>query len=272
MQTRRLLVLAMVGAIMTGTFATAVPAMAEGNSTTVTLSVEPKNTYTMTVPATTALNSNGDITALTNGVTISSDNDMASDYAVNVTVSSAHNWTMEADGREDTIGYTLYSDEAGTIEMNGNGTAKSCKLEVEKEGSKTTTASKGLWFTADEANKTTAKPVYAKVDALDVANAASGDYQDTITFTAKAGRTVVATIKNSNITNRIYYYTVLEGTTWGEITVSRLEELDKRADGELGYDHSGWIYIEIDGENPWYHGVDDPKGSHSILSKEYGIF
>ena len=214
MKTRRLLALAMAGAIMTRTFATAVPAMAEGNSTTVTLSVEPQNTYTMTVPATTALNLNGDVTALTNGVTISSDNDMASDYAVNVTVSSENDWKLKSATRTDNIGYTLYSDDAGTIEMDGKGTTASYKLEIEEEGVTATTATKGLWFTGDEANQTTAKSVYAKVNTSDVEKAASGDYQDTITFTANAGKVVKATIKgvnsfsNKRITAKNYCYTV----------------------------------------------------------------
>ncbi len=52
MKTKKLVALAMAGAMMAGTFATAMPVMAEGNNTTtVSLTVAPKNTYTMAVPA-----------------------------------------------------------------------------------------------------------------------------------------------------------------------------------------------------------------------------
>ncbi len=233
MKTKRLVALAMAGAMMAGTFATAMPVMAEGNNTTtVSFTVAPKNTYTMTVPAATALNSDGTITALEGGVTISSDNDMAADYAVNVTVSSENEWKLQSSERNATIGYTLYSDEAGTIEMDGRGTTASYKLEVEKDGITSTTAAKGLWFTADEANQTATKSVYAKVNTSDVENAASGIYQDTITFTAKAGKVVKATVADSNFIDNKYYYTVFEGTWWMYIfPKSSTENYDGKLEG-----------------------------------------
>ena len=236
MKSKRTLALAMAGAMMAGAFATAVPVMAEGTTTTVTLTVDPKNTYTMTVPATTALNLNGDITALTNGVTISSDNDMSSDYAVNVTVSSENDWKLKSSGRNSTIGYTLYSDDVGTIEMDGKETGNKAayKLEIEKDGNTTTTAAKGLWFTGDEANQTATKQVYAKVNASDVKNAASGDYQDTVTFTAEAGKVVRATVEGSEYINNKYYYTVFEGTSWMDIFTSSDTDYDGKLWGNGG--------------------------------------
>ena len=70
MNKNKILAIAMAGAMMTGTLATAVPVFAAENSTTtVSLDVEPpKNTYTMTVPANTTLNSDGTAKELTNGI------------------------------------------------------------------------------------------------------------------------------------------------------------------------------------------------------------
>ncbi len=241
MKTNRVLALAMAGAMMTGAFATAMPVLAEEitGTTTVSFTVEQKNTYTMTVPANTQLDAQGNITALTDGVKISSDNKMESDYAVNVTASSANGWKLKADGVSSEIGYTLYSDEAGTIEMDGNGTAKGYILEIEKDGSRTTTAAKGLWFTADEANSTTTKQVYAKADATDVED---GTYTDTITFTAETGEKVLATVADSSVTSTKYYYTALYGTTWGDI-VPKTESI---YDGKVVNDQSKEISICLD--------------------------
>ena len=68
MNKNKILAIAMASAMMTGTLATAVPVFAADNTTTVSVTVAPKNTYTMTVPANTTLNSDGTAKELTNGI------------------------------------------------------------------------------------------------------------------------------------------------------------------------------------------------------------
>lgn len=278
MRSKRALALAMAGAMMAGAFATAMPVMAEGNTTQVTLTVAPKNTYTMTVPATTTLDLSGSVTALQNGVTISSDNDMADGYAVNVTASSENDWKLKSSSgtNTNTIGYTLYSDSAGTVEMDGKGTTRGYKLDI-YDGTSTisTTAAKGLWFTAEDANHAdgTVKNVYAKVNTDDIEKAASGDYTDTITFTAEVGKTVTAKITGYNcynqtiITNKYYSYTVLEGTKWTEIFLG-----EDKIDGALYQDQNFWLHISVDGHEGHFIYVDDYNTSYSTKSVENGDY
>ena len=241
MKTKRLLALAMAGAMMTGAFATAMPVLADdGKTATTTVSLTVKNnSYTMQVPARTELAADGSITALDGGVKITSDNDIESDYAINVTASSANDWKLKASGRSTEISYVLYSDKDGTIEMSGKGAKDGYKLDAEdSDNNKSTIAAKGLWYTADEVNKSECqKDVYAKITDTDKAqNAESGDYEDVITFTAKVGKTVVAKISSSeyhpDYLSKTHYCTVLDGTCWDNILTN-----DYTMDGSL----TSWV-------------------------------
>ena len=179
MRQKRLLALAMAGAMMTGTLATAVPVFAAESSgtTKVSLTVEPKNTYTMTVPANTKLSSAGTATQLTGGIKIT-DGTLEDGKKLTVTAKSANSWKMKADSATTQIGYTLYSDEGKT-------------------------AATSWEFTQEEANKDsgTTRDVYAKANADDVSSAASGEYSDVITFTGgvvDAVTTKTVTLNSSN--------------------------------------------------------------------------
>ncbi len=163
----KFLALAMAAAM---TLATAVPAFATGNETTVSITVAPKNNYTMTVPSATTLNSDGTATALSGGIQITN-GDLEEGKKITVTATSANNWNMTASGVDTTIGYGLYSDSAAE------------------------TAATTWEFTEEEANTGTTgatKNVYAKANATDVTKAASGTYSDVITFEAEVVNATVA--------------------------------------------------------------------------------
>ncbi len=169
------------------TLATAVPAFAD-NTTTVSLTVAPKNTYTMTVPSATNLDSTGEATELAGGIQITG-GDLAEGKKITVKASSAADWKMSAEGKTTTISYSLYSDE---------GTTSATTWEFSQAE-------------ANAANGAT-KAVYAKANATDVANAASGTYSDVITFTAK----VESATPMVSFTFEDGSYQVKQGTTWSE--------------------------------------------------------
>lgn len=190
MNRNKFLALAMAGAM---TLATAVPAYATGSSgtTEVSLTLSPKNTYTLTVPAKTALNSDGTVTELTNGIKIT-DGDLADGKKLTVTATSQNSWALTAEDVDTTISYALYSDDAAE------------------------TGATSWEFTQAEANadEGTTKSVYAKPDATALSAAKSGEYSDVITFTAAVEDEVTYvsfSITKDGATN---YYTVTSGTTW----------------------------------------------------------
>ena len=187
MKRNRFLALAMAGAM---TLTASVPAFAaDGSGTTeVSLTVAPKNTYTLTVPAATTLDSDGEATQLSGGIKITG-GDLEDGKKLTVTATSDSEWKMSATGKETSIGYALYSD-AGTTEAT-------------------------TWeFTQAEANAAdgATKAVYAKADAEDLAAAASGSYSDVITFTAEVADAVTGVTFTLNGAS----YTVNEGTTWAQ--------------------------------------------------------
>lgn len=168
MNKNKFLALAMAGAMMTGTLATAVPVLAEDDNTTkVSLTVAQKNTYTMTVPAATELGNEGEITQLTNGISITNGT-LEDGMKLTVTAESKNDWYMvTSDSSTTKIGYTLYSDEG-------------------------TTEAKSWAFSQTDANNGAKKDVYAKANKDDVAKAGAGTYSDVITFNAKVETAKVA--------------------------------------------------------------------------------
>ncbi len=174
------------------TLATAVPAFAADGSgtTTVSLTVAPKNTYTMTVPSATPLDSTGEATQLTGGIKIT-DGTLENDKKLTVTATSKNDWymvTTESDVSTK-IGYALYSD-AGTTAAT-------------------------IWeFTKEQANADggATKDVYAKANADDLKAAASGVYSDVITFTAKVESATPMVSFNIDGSQ----YSVAVGTTWSQ--------------------------------------------------------
>lgn len=180
-----------MAAMLAGSMATAMPVMAESKTTTVSLTVEkPANTYTLSVPANTTLNSDGTATELTNGITIT-DGNLEDGKKLTVTASSGNNWKIKADGVSTGIGYTLYSDA---------GTTKATSWEFSQAE-------------ANAANGTT-KSVYAGIVADDAKNASAGTYSDTITFSAQLKETTISFYLHD------VKYSVTEGTTWKEFAES----------------------------------------------------
>ena len=189
----RFLALAVAVAVMAGT---AVPAFAESsNTTTVSLTVAPTNTYTMTVPAKTTLDSEGAVTELTNGIKITN-GDLADGKKLTVTATSQNSWTLTADGETTGISYALYSDSTAA------------------------TAATSWEFTQAEANAAAGatKKVYAKVNATDVGAAKPGEYSDVITFTAAVENvTTISTVTlNKNTTSK-------DGVTYSGYSTSMLD-------------------------------------------------
>ena len=135
----------------------------DGMTTTISVVIEPKNTYVLNVPATTIISSDGASTKLSGGIKIT-DGDLADDKVVTVTATTTSGWKMSTNDEKITtkIVYGLYASET--------------------DSQKTTS-----WtFTQTEANATdgTTKEVYAKASADDLKSAKAGTYSDTITFTA----------------------------------------------------------------------------------------
>ncbi len=158
----KFLALAMAAAM---TLATAVPAFAEqSGTTTVSLTIEaPSNTYTLTVPANTELNSDGTAKQLTGGIKIT-EGALQDGKKITVTAESENKWEMvAADAAVKTkIGYGLYANSTDN----------------------TTTTSWDFSQTDANAESGTTKNVYAKANTTDVNAAKAGEYSDVITFTA----------------------------------------------------------------------------------------
>lgn len=160
----KLFALALAGVTTIGALATGTSVMAEGNTTgqtTVTLSIEPKNTssYTLTVPSETKLNADGSATALTGGITVSG-SDMTK--GVKVTAKSKNGFALRASGIDKSIYYYIYSTKEAT------------------------TGDFAMEFSADDVNNSVNKPVYAIVNNNSLNSAPAGEYEDVITFTAEA--------------------------------------------------------------------------------------
>ena len=190
MKQQKLLAFMMAGAMLAGSFATGASVLAE-NTTTVSLTVEPKNTYTLTVPSATTVAADGTVTALANGLKVS-DGTLADGKKVSVTASSGHEWNLvDATGAVSTkIGYGLYAEEAAATNVTS-------------------------WeFSKDEANADggTTKQIYLKPVADDISKAKAATYTDTITFQAVVGDAAVASQVSFTINGTSY--SMDAGTTW----------------------------------------------------------
>ncbi len=165
MRSKKLFAALLTVVMVIGTMSMSVPAYAEGNSgnTKVKLMLMEENQYTMTIPATTIMNSDGSATALTNGLNVKGTN-MTKDVVV--TITGADDWKMSATGVSTRIGYAVYDAESCDV------TDQVFEVEFSR--------------TEVEANSGagTTKALYIKPDATDLEAADAGDYEGTITFTA----------------------------------------------------------------------------------------
>ena len=208
MKQQKLLAFMMAGAMLAGSFATGASVLAE-NTTTVSLTVEPKNTYTLTVPSATTVAADGTVTALANGLKVS-DGTLADGKKVSVTASSGHEWNLvDATGAVSTkIGYGLYAEEAAATNVTS-------------------------WeFSKDEANADggTTKQIYLKPVADDISKAKAATYTDTITFQAVVGDAVAAAKVSFTIEETSY--SVDPGTTWAEFAYEN-PSVVKVSDGKM---------------------------------------
>lgn len=169
MKRKNLFATALAAVMAISTMTMAVPAYAEENpgSTTVKLTVEEKNQFTMTIPATTTMNSDGSAKALENGLTVKGTN-MQDGKKVTVILSGTKK--MAAVGKSTKIPFEVYREEACN---NVADAVDFSKAELEKTDS-SGTISIG-----------TTKNLYVKPDAAALAAADAGEYEGTITFTAE---------------------------------------------------------------------------------------
>lgn len=168
MRRKKLTAFLLAGITAVGAMVPAVPVMAEtAGKTTVNLTIpekepEVQGEYTVTIPAKTTLDKDGNMVALENGLTVSG-HDMKK--TVVVSADSKNYWKLTS-SEGSSIYYNLFTDQTGNERV------------TEWE------------FTADEVNANdgngTQKDVYAKANAYNLENAQPGVYSDVITFSAKA--------------------------------------------------------------------------------------
>lgn len=177
MKFNRLCSMALAAVIAVGVMAPGITAFADGNSTTVTLTVaEPENVYTMTIPAATTMDAAGAATALANGLNVKGTNMTKN---VVVTMTGADEWKMTAEGKTTTIGYAVYESVSSETALT--------EVEFDKTAIMDTTGS--------------TKALYVKPAAADLAAAEPGTYTGTITFTAtlKANAPAKVTVMGAEI-------------------------------------------------------------------------
>jgi hypothetical protein len=193
--------------------------------TVVNLSI-PEIAYTMEIPATTNINASGDATKLTNGLVIK-DGAVPASKVVVVTATSKNSWKLqEKTDTTKTIDYGLFEDELGKTAVS------EWKYTSSEANVATTGTTKDIW----------AVPVYA-----DVFVASSGDYTDTITFTAIVRPLYEDFMVLQSDDGVIKMVVDISGcTTWDEI---RQKEANKRI-------HSYYIIDNDSGSTTGYYIFD----------------
>ncbi len=211
MKMKKLTSIALAAALAIGTFGFSVPAKATEPTTTTT-------DYVLTIPATLNVKDAG--WNATDGITANnSTHNFDTGKKLSVTATSEHGWKLEADGVTDTVSYNLAAsgDNSSTY---------------------SSTADPASWeFSAAELNQASGTNKAMGIIVEDYSNKAAGNYQDTVTFTAKveiakaaAETPAVAqenctfsptngtsTLSNANITTSMEYSTD-NGTTWTDVT------------------------------------------------------
>lgn len=180
---------------------TAMPVMADSQTTTITLGVATKNQYTMIIPSSTELNHDGSAKAMTNGLTIKCEHQTKD---VVVTLTSYYDWHLKADDIETKIGYSVYTDEDATTECK---TVEFTKAEIMQRN-------------ADQAIIGTTKDIYVKPVAEDLDNAEGGNYSDTITFTATLKANAPTVTISNNFDGSQVTIKATEGQTWDDIRIN----------------------------------------------------
>lgn len=162
MKMKKLSTIALAAAMAIGTFGFSVPAKAAENSTD----------YTITIPATLSVANAG--WNATDGITANnSTHNFDTGKKLSVTATSEHGWKLEADGVTDTVSYNLAAsgDNSSTY---------------------SSTADPASWeFSAGELNAESGTNKGMGIIVEDYSNKAAGNYQDTVTFTAKVEDAVV---------------------------------------------------------------------------------
>lgn len=119
-------------------------------------------TYTITIPSTLAVEKTG-WNNLEGGIKAIGQN-FSETQALSVTASSEHNWTLVSNNTTDTVGYNLASSNTSTY---------------------SSTATPATWeFSKSELETTNGTTKALGVVVEDYSSKKSGDYEDTVTFTA----------------------------------------------------------------------------------------
>ena len=190
MKMKKLTSVALAAALAIGTFGFSVPAKAVENSTD----------YVLTIPA--ELNVANAGWNETDGITakVKEGDTFNTGKKLSVTATSDNSWKLTAAGVTDTVGYNL-ATATGTY------------------SSEATPAS---WeFSAAELNEASGKNKAMGIIVEDYSNKAAGNYQDTVTFTAKVENAVTTrTVTwDSSVIGNINLFEVNESYTNSGITV-----------------------------------------------------
>ena len=163
MKMKKLTSIALAAALAIGTFGFSVPAKATEVTTT---------DYVLTIPATLSV-ANAGWNATDGIMANNSTHNFDKGKKLSVTATSEHGWKLEADGVTDTVSYNLAAsgDNSSTY---------------------SSTADPASWeFSAGELNAESGTNKGMGIIVEDYSNKAAGNYQDTVTFTAKVEDAVV---------------------------------------------------------------------------------
>lgn len=208
MKKKQLAAVAVAGVLAAGVLSYGVSAQAGGFSTD----------YTITIPA-TVFNVGNEEWNYAGNITVAQNADFDTAKKITVKAESAHDWKLTKDNANDGYGgnYVSYTMHNGTADAKGD-------------------AATSWEFSADQvrAEGGAAQGIGIDVEKYTVKNLDAGNYQDTVTFTAKVKSAAEtpsitqadctfspsngkSTLSNANITTSMEY-SADNGTTWTDVT------------------------------------------------------
>lgn len=232
MKMKKLTSIALAAALAIGTFGFSVPAKATEPTTTTT-------DYVLTIPATLNVKDAG--WNATDGITANnSTHNFDTGKKLSVTATSEHGWKLEADGVTDTVSYNLAAsgDNSSTY---------------------SSTADPASWeFSAAELNAESVAKKDMGIIVEDYSNKAAGNYQDTVTFTAKVEDALtyieVGKERYANLDNVRFYY--IPGETYRQAVQNHGKESGMKWNIYSGNNNTT-IYWDYGASNLYINGKDN---------------
>ena len=232
MKMKKLTSIALAAALAIGTFGFSVPAKATESTTTTT-------DYVLTIPATLSVKNAG--WNATDGITANnSTHNFDTGKKLSVTATSEHGWKLEADGVTDTVSYNLAAsgDNSSTY---------------------SSTADPASWeFSAGELNAESGTNKGMGIIVEDYSNKAAGNYQDTVTFTAKVEDALtyieVGKGRYANLDNVRFYY--IPGETYRQAVQNHGKESGMKWNIYSGNNNTT-IYWDYGAGNLYINGKDN---------------